>query len=102
VDRAQQAAKAMQDEEMLVEIEDFVEGFNQPTYRGMRINGHRVAIWSPQHGWSGDNWPMRSGSNKDDRIHPAKLTTSDCLRRRIATFVNLLASTIAAPKPPRI
>ena len=24
----------MRDEEMLVEIEDFLEGFNQPTYRG--------------------------------------------------------------------
>jgi hypothetical protein len=34
-----QAAKAMRDEEMLAEIEDFLEGFNQPTYRGMRING---------------------------------------------------------------
>jgi hypothetical protein len=26
-----QAAKAMRDEEMLAEIEDFIEGFNQPT-----------------------------------------------------------------------
>jgi len=34
-----QAAKAMRDEEMLAEIEDFIEGFNQPTYRGMRIEG---------------------------------------------------------------
>jgi hypothetical protein len=39
-----QAAKAMRDEEMLQEIEDFIEGFNQPTYRGMRINDQRVAI----------------------------------------------------------
>ena len=31
-----QAAKAMRDEEMQAEIEDFLEGFNQPTYRGMR------------------------------------------------------------------
>jgi hypothetical protein len=30
------AAKAMQDEEMLAEIEDFLGRFNQPTYRGMR------------------------------------------------------------------
>ena len=29
-----QAAKAMRDEEMLGEIEDFIEGFNQPTYGG--------------------------------------------------------------------
>jgi hypothetical protein len=27
----------MRDEEMLAEIEDFIEGFNQPTYRGMRV-----------------------------------------------------------------
>jgi hypothetical protein len=27
-----QAAKAMRDEEMQAEIEDFIEGFNQPTY----------------------------------------------------------------------
>jgi hypothetical protein len=47
-----QAAQAMRDEEMLAEIEDFIEGFNQPTYRGMRINGVRVATWSSQHGWS--------------------------------------------------
>jgi hypothetical protein len=26
---------------MLAEIEDFIEGFNQPTFRGMRINGQR-------------------------------------------------------------
>jgi hypothetical protein len=28
------AAKAMRDEEMMAEIEDFLEGLNQPTYRG--------------------------------------------------------------------
>jgi hypothetical protein len=27
------------------EIEDFIEGFNQPTYRAMRVNGQRVATW---------------------------------------------------------
>ena len=52
-----QAAKAMPEEGMLAEIEDFLEGFNQPTYRGMRINGQRVATWSSQHGWSGDSRP---------------------------------------------
>jgi hypothetical protein len=36
----------MRDEETLAEIEDFLEGFNQPTYRGMRVNGVRVATWS--------------------------------------------------------
>jgi hypothetical protein len=40
-----QAAKAMRDQEMLAEIEDFIEGFNQPTHRGMRINGQRVQTW---------------------------------------------------------
>jgi hypothetical protein len=52
-----QAAKAMRDEEMLAEIEDFIEGFNQPTYRGMRINGQRVAMWSSKKRWSGDSRP---------------------------------------------
>jgi len=52
-----QSAKAMRDEEMLAEIEDFLEGFNQPTYLGMRINRVRVATWSSQHGWSGDGRP---------------------------------------------
>ncbi len=28
---------------MEAEIEDFLEGFNQLTYRGMRVNGFRVA-----------------------------------------------------------
>jgi hypothetical protein len=48
-----QAAKAMRDEEILAEIEDFIEGFNQPTYRGMRVNGVRVQTWSSQRGMSG-------------------------------------------------
>jgi hypothetical protein len=49
--------QTMQDEDMLAEIEDFLEGFNQPTYRGMRINGQRVATWSSEHGRSGDERP---------------------------------------------
>ena len=28
-------------------IEDLIEGFNQPTYRGVRINGQRVAKGRP-------------------------------------------------------
>ena len=52
-----QSAQAMKDAEMEAEIEDFLEGFNQPTYRGMRINGVRVATWSSSHGWSGDGRP---------------------------------------------
>ena len=43
----------MRDEEMLAEIEDFIEGFNQPTYRGRWGDGQRVPVWSSQHGWSG-------------------------------------------------
>jgi hypothetical protein len=43
----------MRDEGMLAEIEDFIEGFNQPTYRGMRVNGVRVQTWSSQPGMSG-------------------------------------------------
>jgi hypothetical protein len=46
-----QAAQAIRDEGRLAEIEDFLEGFNQPTYRGVRVNG--VHTWSTQHGWSG-------------------------------------------------
>jgi hypothetical protein len=45
-----QAAQAMRDEEMQAEVEDFIEGFNQPTYRWMRVNGQRVATWSSQDG----------------------------------------------------
>jgi hypothetical protein len=41
-----QTAKAMPDEEMQAEIEDFLEGFNQPTQRGIRIDGERVHTWS--------------------------------------------------------
>ena len=48
-----QAAKAIRE----AEIEDFIEGFNQPTYRGMRVNGQRVATWSSRDGWSGDTRP---------------------------------------------
>jgi len=48
-----QAAKAVKDAEIEAEIEDFLDGFNQPTYRGMRINGVRVPVRSSKHGWSG-------------------------------------------------
>jgi hypothetical protein len=68
-----QAAQAMRDEEMLAEIEDFIEGFNQPTYRGMRINGVRVATWSSRDAWSGNSRPDAGGSlstSKNDRQQP--------------------------------
>jgi hypothetical protein len=60
-----QAAKAMWDEEMLAEIEDFIEGFNQPTYRGMRVNGQRAATCPPSTGGQGTVGPMRSGCISD-------------------------------------
>jgi hypothetical protein len=52
-----QPAKAMKEAEIEAEIEDFLKGFNQPTYRGMRVNGVRVATWSSDQGWSGDSRP---------------------------------------------
>jgi hypothetical protein len=39
-----QVAKAMQDEEMLAEIDDFIKGFSRPTDLGMRVNGVRVPV----------------------------------------------------------
>jgi hypothetical protein len=59
-----QATKATREEGILAEIEDFIEGFNQPTYRGMRVNG--VGSGSlPGHsemGGPGIAGRMRSGS----------------------------------------
>jgi hypothetical protein len=43
----------MRDEEMLAEIEEFIEGFNQPTYRGMRINGQGSLRGRPSTGGAG-------------------------------------------------
>jgi hypothetical protein len=45
----------MREEQTLAEIEDFIEGFNQPTYRGMRINGPGRYVVEPS--WL--EWPMR-------------------------------------------
>jgi hypothetical protein len=36
-------AKVMKNAEMEASIEDFIEGFNQPTYRSMRVKGVQVA-----------------------------------------------------------
>jgi hypothetical protein len=52
-DVVDQTARAMKDAEMEAEIEDFLEGFKQPTWRRMRINGERVPVWSSRKGWSG-------------------------------------------------
>jgi hypothetical protein len=38
---------------LAAEIEDFLEGFNKSTCRGMRVDGVRVPVWSSQRGWSG-------------------------------------------------
>jgi hypothetical protein len=48
-----QAPQAMREEGMLAEIEDFIEGFNQPTFRGMRINGVRSLPGHPEMGGPG-------------------------------------------------
>jgi hypothetical protein len=58
-----QAAKAVRDEEMMAEIEDFIEGFNQPAYRSMRVNGQRVATCHPSMDGQGIAGPTRSGSS---------------------------------------
>jgi|HubBroStandDraft_3_1064219.scaffolds.fasta_scaffold495008_2 hypothetical protein len=34
----------MREEQTLAEIEVFIEGLNQPTYRGMRITGRYLVI----------------------------------------------------------
>jgi hypothetical protein len=65
-----QAAKAMPDEEMQAEIEDFLKGFNQPTYRRMRVNGQRFATpGCPSMGGLGTAGRMRSGSNNELEGH---------------------------------
>ena len=48
-----QATKAMRGAEMEAEIEDFIDGFKQPTWRAMRVNGERVPVWSSRNSWSG-------------------------------------------------
>jgi hypothetical protein len=52
-----QAAQAMKEAEIEAEIGDCLEGFNQPTYRDMRVNRVRVQTWSFRDGWSGDSRP---------------------------------------------
>jgi hypothetical protein len=51
---------------MLAEIEDFLEGFNQPTYRGMRVSGVRVATWTSTGGWSAIAAQRRIGWSPGD------------------------------------
>jgi hypothetical protein len=93
-----QAAKAMREEEMLQEIEDFLEGFNQPTYRGMRINGQRVATWSSEHGWSGDGRPDAEWNTVSPRrAHQAaasfiRFITRSCCCLSVATTSQAVSS----------
>ena len=42
---------------MVAEIEDFLEGFNQPTHRGMRVKWCPGAHPVSQRGCSGDSRP---------------------------------------------
>ena len=79
-------AKAMKEAEIEAEIEDFLEGFNQPTYRGMRINGVRVATCrastagvgckSPLH----DRWPRRFFPGGSLRWLISPWSTNECIK----------------------
>jgi hypothetical protein len=55
---------AMRDAEMEAETEDFLEGFNQPTYRGMRVNGRGSLPGPPSTGGPGTAGLRRSGSSE--------------------------------------
>jgi hypothetical protein len=81
-----QAAKAMRDEEMAQEIEDFIEGCNQHTYRGMPLNGHWVATWSSGMDGLGIAAPMRSGYT-EPLWYPASLHFAFAAERRSAMWL---------------
>jgi hypothetical protein len=53
----------MREEQTLAEIEDFIEGFNQSTCRGMRVNGVLVNS-HPSTGGRVTAGLMRSGYNR--------------------------------------
>jgi hypothetical protein len=59
-----EAAKAMREEGMLAEIEDFIEGFNQPTRAVCGSTGSGSLPGHPSTGGQGIAGRMRSGSNK--------------------------------------
>ena len=63
LDHVDQAAEAMKDAEIEAEIEDVLEGFNQPTWRGMRVNGERVPVSSSQ--------TAGVASNRKGRVSPS-------------------------------
>jgi hypothetical protein len=55
----------MREEQTLAEIEDFLlEGFNQPTYRGIRVNGFGSLPGHPEMGGPGIAGAMRNGSSE--------------------------------------
>jgi hypothetical protein len=56
-----QAAKAMRDEEMLQEIEDFIEGFNQPPSAACGSMGSGSLRGHPSTDGRGTAGRMRSG-----------------------------------------
>jgi hypothetical protein len=58
-----QAAKAMRDEEMLAEIEDFIEGFDQPPTAACGSIGFGLLPGPPEMGGLGIRDLMQSGSN---------------------------------------
>jgi hypothetical protein len=94
-----QAAKAMKD----AEIEDFLEDFNQPTYRGMRVNGQRVATWSSQHCLHGPPvrryqtaYRLASATRKAKSLSaalPSTTATSAAVEQFQAALANLLSTT---------
>jgi hypothetical protein len=90
----------MREEQTLAEIEDFIEGFNQPTYRGMRVNGQRVATWSSEHGWSGDAGPRRSGYSEPLRVECAYAGTGN--HRRYGRDNECSATRTGAASPPPV
>jgi hypothetical protein len=97
----------MRDEEMNAEIEDFIEGFNQPTYCGMRVNGVRVATWSSRDGWSGDTrldaeWLQQAGINrrKPDANQSRAFEHTGRKPRTIHDSAHKTAVSAATPKTP--
>ena len=82
----------MRDEEVLAEIEDFIEGFNQPTYRGMRINGVRVPRGHPAMDGLAIRGLMRSGFTEPLRqAHTAPEAHWDSSQVRRPVFATAMA-----------
>jgi hypothetical protein len=54
----------MREEQTLAEIEDYLEGFNQPTHRGMRVTARGSLPGHPEMGGPAIAGGMRSGYNR--------------------------------------